>query len=674
MAVVTTSNGNDSVSDRQAQALVTLLENFQPRSALKPYVMHLKAIVKDLELVDQLPDTVPTCSTAASSEFGKCQQNASEEERQPVETGFIDDCGDSDEENDADVIGLMNKLKSSQSFSPQNSIGSTTALHNDGAVYDKTKSFQSGGMSIRTFNMSKLSLSKRPSNDEHVSPTNKPPTPMKSSSMRSPMQQEQKAQSTASRFVEETVEQKAFGTTSILARILEYDGSLVAHYKNYDLIEGYKVAYRRRRANIRFKQREGTNQLAFVNRRFHSLIIGPEGLDEWKRLAQQDIESCKRMAGQLIANSSNGSSGENPSPLAKLFAIVIRNDAAEFERLLKQYVTSVKEGTSIDVENLGNIFGMALKEYVDGESVQNKVENLEISVEGGVESFEITKSEGDRRSMGLAQDHPFLKHVKCWRTKECYNTTLLAELGYNAIMFGAHDVLKIISSKNNTLFSVEFRSKEGQTLLGTVVAHACAQPTCLEHISKGIRILMEKQRYGQGQLHAHQKGIHGNFLHLAAAKGDFDLVDALLDIGFDPTRRCGEQALSNECGEIEEKLWYPEDWARVRGHTPVVKLLSQRRKQIKEQRRQIRRVLSESTNEGTVDYKTADYETLTANDTLTADYGSSSCSSYDSNDFDSEDDTFADVPTFEDNTYADDDAFEYDSDDEPSIPQIVHRL
>ena len=137
MAAVTTSNGNDSVSDRQAKALVTLLETFQPRSALKPYLMHLKAIVKDLELVDELPDTVPTCSTATSSEYGKCQQNPSVEEKPSVETGFIEDCDDLEEENDADVIGLMKKLKLSQSFSPQNSIGSTTALHNDGAVYDK---------------------------------------------------------------------------------------------------------------------------------------------------------------------------------------------------------------------------------------------------------------------------------------------------------------------------------------------------------------------------------------------------------------------------------------------------------------------------------------------------------------------------------------------------------
>ncbi len=667
MAVVTTSNGNDSVSDRQAQALVTLLETFQPRSALKPYLMHLKAVVKDLEIVDELPETVPTCSTATSSEYGKCQQNASIEEKPSVETGFIEDCDDSEEENDADIIGLMKKLKSSQSFSPQNSIGSTTALHNDDAVYDKYAALD---MRIRTFNMSKLSLTKRPSNDEHVSPTNKPPTPMKSSSMRSPVQQEQcQEHSIANQCIEQTVEQKVFGTPSILARILEFDGSLAAYYKNYDLIEGYKVAYRRRRANIRFKQRLGTNQLAFVNRTFHSLILGPEGLEEWKVIARQEVESCKQIARQLIKENS----GENPSPLAKLFAIVIQNDATEFEHLLKNYVTSVKQGTSIENQNGSNIFGLALKEYVDGESVQGGVENLEISVEGGVESFEIRKS-GDRRRMGLAEDHPFLNHIKCWRTKECYNTTLLAELGYNAIIFGAHDILKIISSKNNTLFSVAFRSKEGQTLLGTVVAHACTQPACLEHISEGIKILMSKQRYGQGELHSHHKGIHANFLHLAAAKGDYDLVDVLLDVGFDPTRRCDELALSNERGEIGEKLWYPEDWARVRGHKAVVKLLSERRKQIKEQRRQIRRVLSESTNEGTVDYQTADYETLTAHDTLTADYVSSSCSSYDTKEFDSEDDTFGLGPTFEDNTFADDDAFGYDTDEPSPIPQVIHRL
>ena len=75
MALVATF-GNPSVSERQAEALVTLLETFQPRSALKPYLVQLKVIAKDLEIEDELPTAVLTCSTSTSTstEYGKRQK------------------------------------------------------------------------------------------------------------------------------------------------------------------------------------------------------------------------------------------------------------------------------------------------------------------------------------------------------------------------------------------------------------------------------------------------------------------------------------------------------------------------------------------------------------------------------------------------------------------------
>ena len=581
-------------------------------------------------------------ANAKKSESGEYGKNE-------PKVGIVNDCDvDYDEDEiDDDVIGLMKKLKSSQSFSPQNSEGSITVLRNDEADFDAsvdTKSFQGGSMRIRTYNMVKLSLPKRPGN-ENISPCNKPPTPMKSSSMRLATNQS---------LTTITPQQEVFGLSSILARILEFDGSLAAYHKNYDLIEGYMNPYRRRRNQIPFKHRPGTNQLAFVNRKFHSLIIGPEGMKEWKKQARQEIQASKRIARKIMANSSNRFKNENPSPLAKIFAIVIRNDAIEFEYLLSKHVTSVQQGTSITIFNGNDIFGMALKEYVNGEYMDDDVDNV--------------VTEGDARRMGLPRGHPFLKLVNCWQAREFYCTTLLVELAYNAIVYGAHDVLSVLSSKHNTLFSTVFGRKGGQTLLGAIVAHACSQPSCLEEVSQGIRTLMAKQRYGQEELHANQKGSHGNSLHLAAAKGDRDLVDALLEIGFDPTQRCDERAFSESKGERSEKLWYPEDWARNRGHKHIVKLLSRRRKQIQQQRRQMHRVLSETTAEGflgndenTADYQTLDYETVTANDTLTADYGSCSCD-YDNSDYDSEYDTFEEGPTFEDKTsYADDESTEYDS-------------
>eukprot|EP00531_Pseudo-nitzschia_arenysensis_P014415 CAMPEP_0116125332 /NCGR_PEP_ID=MMETSP0329-20121206/5755_1 /TAXON_ID=697910 /ORGANISM="Pseudo-nitzschia arenysensis, Strain B593" /LENGTH=679 /DNA_ID=CAMNT_0003619367 /DNA_START=130 /DNA_END=2169 /DNA_ORIENTATION=+ len=665
MAVVTTNN-DDSVSQRQAQALVTLLETFHPRSALKPHLVQLKAIVKDLELEDGLPDAVLTCPTSTSTECDKSQQDGPEEDIQKkltVDTEILSECDVDTKENakdEDDVADLITKLKGSLSFSPQHSVGSTTALRNDeGAVNEPsvaTESFHGGSMKTRTFNMAALTLNKHPSN-EILSPSNKPPTPMKSSSVRSPKEQQPKGSApqsqspsrcgdryrNSSRFIDASVQQEVFETSSILARILQFDGSLAAYHKNYDLIEGYKTPFRRRRNQSRFQRRPGTNELAFVNRKFHSLILGPEGLEEWKTQAKQEIESCKRIARQLTSSNS----ADKPSALAKIFAIVIRNDAIEFEYLLSKYVTLVQQGTYTTNDDESDIFGMALKEYVDGECMEGG-----ICVQDGIEGFEASTSE--TRSMGLPRGHPFLNFIKCWQANEFYYTTLLAELAYNAIVFGAHDVLKVLSSRHNSLFSIAFDST-GQNLLGGVVAYACSQPGCLQEVSQGIRALMAHQRYSQDDLHTSQKGSHGNALHLAAAKGDRDLVDALLDIGFDPTQRCDERALPSG---TNEKLWYAEDWARIRGHKRVVRLLARRRKQILQQMDET------SAGNTTADYQTVDYETITANDTLTADYGSSSCSS----DYDSDYDSLTTGGnTFgEGNTYGDESS-EYDSEDESRI-------
>ena len=206
---------------------------------------------------------------------------------------------------------------------------------------------------------------------------------------------------------------------------------------------------------------------------------------------------------------------------------------------------------------------------------------------------------------------------------------------------------------------------------------------------------MVNQRFDQEELHASHRGSHGNSLHLAAAKGDRELVDALLDIGCDPCKRCDQRAFTRDIstssnisvsvrsGRIKSgydgegaNMWLPEDWARVRGHSRVVRLLTRRRKQLQLQQQQVRTVLSGSTN--TSNEQTADYDTITANDndTLTADYDSnSSCSSDYDSDYDSEDDS--DSSTFEDGRTFDEDATfdssEFDSDEEPSLLSNIEK-
>ena len=735
-----------SISERQAEALVTLLKTFQPREALKPYLLQLKAIVKDLEIFNgggdcYMPDDVVlTCPTSTSTESGSKENEHEHQKDNDDVDGTFEDCiqpasqepavvvDDSDANNDfnndvtndatnnhdhneesdrflASVMRINTKLKHSLSFASQasedESVGSTTVLRSESFYLDARSHHTAGDITfnqinVKTFRMPPLSPTKRPRN-ENLSP-NKPPTPMKSNttmrslsppsqSMSSPPSQQSRIDNgnesrtlsqspsrccsryrNASRFLDEnTLRMEAvkevFDTSSILARILEFDGSLAAYHKNYDLIEGYKNPHRRRRNQSRFQRRSGTNQLAFVNKKFHSMIIGPEGLEEWKKQARVENDARKRIARQIMSSRT----GSPCSPLAKIFAIVIRNDAIEFEYLLSKHVSSIQQGnSSINCNDTGSdIFGLALKEYV----------------KGGDDNFETGRRGGDVRSMGLMHGHPFLKSLKCWQAKEFYYTTLLAELAYNAVICGAHDVLRVLSFRHNTIYSTAFGPTGGQNLLGMIVAYACSQPCCLEDISQGIRTLMAGQRFGREELHASQRGSHGNSLHLAAAKGDRELVDALLDIGCDPTTRCDERALvrndndtiNNINGEREDTMWYPEDWARVRGHTRVVRLLARRRKQLKLQRRQQvhRTSLSESTA-GSTQQHTADYDSITANDTVTADYDSNSSysSDYDS-DYDSEDGSetmFGEGQTFEEKTTYDEDedssASEYDTEDE----------
>ena len=117
----------------------------------------------------------------------------------------------------------------------------------------------------------------------------------------------------------------------------------------------------------------------------------------------------------------------------------------------------------------------------------------------------------------------------------------------------------------------------------------------------------------------------------------------------------------NGQNDQSEQLWYPDDWARVRGHTDVVQLLVRTRKQLEQQRQQVlRRVESETTAEHTLlndtllndeitaEENTADYDTITANESITADYDSnSSCTSDYDSEYDSEDEQTYDTSACE---------------------------
>jgi hypothetical protein len=142
------------------------------------------------------------------------------------------------------------------------------------------------------------------------------------------------------------------------------------YHKNHDLIVGYKNPLRRRRRSRTtsrtrsIKHRHtGTKELAFVNKIFYSLIIGSDGLKAWKQLQKlHTITRKRKYAREVIENYPTYSSS-----LAKLFAVVICDDANEFEYMLSKHVISIQQGTHINNDGGNDVFGMALTEYVKGD-------------------------------------------------------------------------------------------------------------------------------------------------------------------------------------------------------------------------------------------------------------------------------------------------------------------
>jgi hypothetical protein len=593
LTTMTTATATMTTTDRQAEAIITLLETFQPRIALQPYLTQLRRIVIDLETSSLSFPLVESSSSASSSSSVLVEENLHQT------LGHHDD----GIRVTAHFPHLMRQTDEASQSKPHHTTDEKRNSYNNNDIDDgggdnntssRTTSYRTitsakknqlvNGCSELLNNILISTSSPTNNNDKSKSTPETTTTTTPLSSISSPSHQywdavdDRYMHSSSSSSSSSVVFQEVLNESTIVAKILEFDGSLALYYKNYDLIVGYKNPLRRRRRSRTtsitrsFKNRyAGTKELAFVNKTFYSLIIGPDGLKAWQTLQKLHITHKRKYAKEVIGNYP-----EYSSSLAKLFAVVICNDAIEFEYMLSKYIISIQQGTSMNNHGGNDVFGMALTEYVKGD--------------------EHTIGGGDR-TMGIPIGHPFLRYCSCWNAKECDYTTLLAELAYNAVICGATDVLGVLSSRHNTLYGTEFGpTTGGQTLLGEIVAYACTQPCCLEEIADGIRTLMSNQLVDDHEdLHSNQRGSLGNSLHLAAAKGDRELVNALLDIGYDPSIRCDHRAIlcAEELrqqkgyngdfhvnGDHNNKLWLPEDWARVRGHTRVTRLLEEKRKQL----------------------------------------------------------------------------------------------
>ena len=118
---------------------------------------------------------------------------------------------------------------------------------------------------------------------------------------------------------------------------------------------------------------------------------------------------------------------------------------------------------------------------------------------------------------------------------------------------------------------------KGRNFIGMLLYSSCHFPS-LEGKVSSVRYLLENDSPDDATLHLRHRGCNGNSLHLAAARGHKSLVKVLLDGGMDPFRPCtriSPAKYSDLRDRCVKDLPLASDWALVRGHHDVSRLLLQ---------------------------------------------------------------------------------------------------
>jgi cold shock CspA family protein len=335
--------------------------------------------------------------------------------------------------------------------------------------------------------------------------------------------------------------QQVWNDKTILARILDFDGTLGYFYRNYDVFVGYDRPKPQNRTKL-LTGRPGNRAIPFVNKACYSLTLGEEGL---QHLQASEKSRLERQVAIAKTTRSDGS----VSWLARFYAMAIADEAVSLEALIKKYSKSK--------ESSGG-FGSALNLYYSDDY------------------FELTLPQGHEFE-GCAQTD--LVELKMDHEHDNPHLCLIVELAYNAMQVGALRTLEVLKRHFGWGLHCFELDDTGTDFLSKFVEYACTKPY-VKHHSQCIRTLLRGEAISPENQY-HVPGSAGNLLHLAAAKGDFELVSALLDCGFDPSVKCEQGDCFIQDGderlEFRKELALPEDWARVRGHTRVEQILKQRR-------------------------------------------------------------------------------------------------
>jgi len=374
-------------------------------------------------------------------------------------------------------------------------------------------------------------------------------------------------------FIDDKARRSVLSNMALLELILEFDGSLAFYHRYYYWIVGYtcpmpnpssgEIPGSFTSVSEILRNKPGTVTNMFVCKSWMSMVAGKDGWDYLKSRSKKFVEEEKKIASEAKDDISL-------SWTARLCAMAIADDDDALKEAFKN-----ENDTSCGI-------GAAVKEQ------WHRV--VEDTYSDGEEEF---YEEYNDCFEPVPPKHPFYPYcfTNCFEDicewSESRSEAFATSIAYAAALTGSTKALKYLDSvAGDNLWRTHFDQK-GDGFMMSLVVYACANPWLDEPVAS-IRAILPgrnnfKYRGDESCLHGRHRGGNGNHLHLAAARGHKNLVEALLEGGMNPSSRCTricsrrnpmtDERIEDARDKGVKKLALPGDWAKIRGHDEVAELL-----------------------------------------------------------------------------------------------------
>ena len=166
-----------------------------------------------------------------------------------------------------------------------------------------------------------------------------------------------------------------------------------------------------------------------------------------------------------------------------------------------------------------------------------------------------------------AQQFTYEVTSDCEGTQDDWSALFACNIAYAAAKVGSVRALYILEEFHGPGLWTRWFDDSRSNFIGNLVLYACRFPMLEGPLSSVRHFLDQEPTETESSdiftLYVEHSGCKGNNLHIAAARGHKRLVEVLLRGGMDPTEYC------------THPFPLAADWAEVRGHFDVAKLLRQ---------------------------------------------------------------------------------------------------